>query len=183
MNESNKHTDQAHAQQDLVAETPRGTYDAPQDPKDDAQRHYTTTPAKDENGARDETGPGEPMPQDPDPQETLARSFKGTDHPAVTRDPYAAERHLQDPDYAGSETVSGISTDTLDALQPGVNLGFNPVAVTQASPVLGAVDQNPAYVPPSERGPAHVGEQREDLPADLPNAARVDDQTRRGGDR
>lgn len=137
------------------------------DPKDVHEEHYTTTPAGDRTGSADE-GKYEPV-QAQDPREVTGQF----DHLA-TRDPAAMEHAAQVPEFAGAETVAGIGVQDT-TLGSGITvaggLGTESTSLAAGEAGVGlrpGVDQNPGYVPPSEKVTPHVSEQ----PGDLPPGAR-----------
>lgn len=144
------------------------------DPKDDHQRHYTTTPPDDRVGSLDRTDTPDVLP---DPAEEIpAQTHKGTSDPAVTRDPAAMERALESADYAGSTEPDpadpGIPDDLMVVSMGNVGINAMPVR----SPLTDA-DQNPKYTPPSEQGPREVGLRPADLPEGAPGEAAVERET------
>lgn len=146
------------------------------DPKDSAQPFYTTTPEGDRVSSANE-GKYEPV-QMQDPHEVTGQF----DHLA-TRDPEAMEHRLQAPDYAGAQTVAGLTpAGSLDAVTIG-SLGVPASLAAAAETRQGAIDPNPGYTPPSEMGPAHLSQRPGDLPQGLSDQAehtvRGDGDTRR----
>jgi ankyrin repeat protein len=140
------------------------------DPKDNHEEHYATTPAEDRAGSADQ-GKYEPV-QAQDPKAVTGQF----DHLA-TRDPAAMEHALEDPEFAGAQTVAGIGVDNdlMNSVAP-VGLGISTGRAFVEEHHQSAADRNPGYTPPSEAGPRHVSEQPGDLPPgateELKNAVR-----------
>lgn len=137
------------------------------DPKDVHEEHYTTTPAEDRTGSADQ-GKYEPV-QAQDPREVTGQFDR-----LATRDPAAMEHAAQTPEFAGAETVAGIGVQDT-TLGSGITvaggLGTESTSLAAGEAGVGlrpGVDQNPGYVPPSEKVTPHVSEQ----PGDLPPGAR-----------
>lgn len=130
------------------------------DPKDDHQHSYTTTPSDDRVGSLDRTDTPNVLPDPAD--EVPGQTLKGTESPAVTRDPAAMEQALQGAEYAGSQEQDladpGMPGD-LDMVGMG-NIGINAIPVRNP---LADADQNPGYVPPSQDGPREVGSRPADM--------------------
>lgn len=128
------------------------------DPKDDHQEHYATTPADDRVGSSDAGKYVPPQVEDP-------KAVTGQFDHLATRDPAAMEHALEDPEFAGAQTVAGIGVDStlMDSVAP-VGLGISTGRAFVEEHHQSAVDRNPGYTPPSEAGPRHVSEQPGDLP-------------------
>ncbi|WP_245556512.1 ankyrin repeat domain-containing protein [Deinococcus aquatilis] len=141
------------------------------DPKDDHQPFYTTTPADSRVSSADE-GKYEPVVMQ-DPHEITAQF----DHLA-TRDPAQMEHSLQDPEFAGAQTVDGLGGELLDTVVPSAGLGLNNTAMLASQSQRRSNDPNPGYTPPSEKGPPHPSER----PGDLPQGTRTELQNEVSGD-
>jgi hypothetical protein len=137
------------------------------DPKDTHEEHYTTTPAEDRAGSADQ---GKYVaPQVPNPKEVTGQF----DHLA-TRDPVAMEHAGQAPEFAGAQTVAGMGVQDT-TLGSGITvaggLGTESTSLAAGEAGVGArpgVDQNPGYVPPSQKEPPHFRDQPGDLPSGAP---------------
>ncbi|WP_019586295.1 hypothetical protein [Deinococcus apachensis] len=137
------------------------------DPKDVHEEHYTTTPAEDRTGSADH-GKYQPVEaQDP-------REVTGQFDRLATRDPAAMEHAPQAPEFAGAETVAGIGVQDT-TLGSGITvaggLGTESTSLAAGEAGVGlrpGVDQNPGYVPPSEKEPPHFRDRPGDLPAGAP---------------
>lgn len=144
--------------------TDRTGYQRP-DPKDDHQQVYTTTPPGDRVGHADHREYQPVQAQDP-------KEITGQFDHLATRDPAQMDHDLQSPEFAGARTVEGIGVDgtaEVDLAAPmAAGLGVAGSMATAEETVLGDVDRNPGYTPPSEQGPPHVSEQPGDLPPSAP---------------
>jgi len=130
------------------------------DPKDVHQDRYTSTPAEDQVASADQ-GKGVILPF-VDPGE-VTHQF---DHLA-TRDPAAMEHALEDPEFAGAETVAGLGASgaEVDRVAPMAGSLAMPASMADAQDrQRAAYDPNPGYTPPSQEVVPHIGEQPGDLP-------------------
>jgi hypothetical protein len=127
------------------------------DPKDEHEAVYTTTPSEDQVGASD-TGKYTPV------ELPSAKVVTGTFDHLATRDVGAMEHTVQDPEFAGAETVDGLGGDILTDVAPSAGLGIPAAAGASVLDRRHDVDPNPGYIPPSNDGPPHVSEQPGDLP-------------------
>ncbi|GMA17185.1 hypothetical protein E5F05_17975 [Deinococcus metallilatus] len=130
------------------------------DPKDDHQRHYTTTPPEDRVGSADH-GVYQPV-EAQDPKEITGQF----DHLA-TRDPVAMEHAPQRAEFAGAQTVEGlgINTDTpMDLVAPmAVGMAVTSSMATAEETEVELRDPNRNYVPPGKEVVPHVPEEPGDL--------------------
>ncbi|MDV6373526.1 hypothetical protein [Deinococcus arenicola] len=136
-------------------------FDTP-DPKDHHTVVYTTTPGNDRVGSADHAanqgaahGVGAP------PELESAEDITGKYDHLATRDVEAMSHDPEAPEFAGAQTVAGLGGEALDEVIPTAGLGVNPAAALGRG--SRGADQNPGYVPPSEKVVPHVHEQPGDL--------------------
>lgn len=154
-----RNTDEPANNPPLTGETGAQTgFDTP-DRKDAHQGAYSTTPGDDRVGAAD-SGKYEPV------QVESARDITAKFDHLATRDVGAMEKAPQAPEFAGAQTVGGLMPDAtvLDAAVPSAGTGIPTSTAVAVESRERAIDPNPNYTPPSDRGPAHQPEEPADLP-------------------
>ena len=135
------------------------------DRKDHHEEHYTTTPREDRTASADEGKYH--APHVPDPKEVTG----AFDHLA-TRDPAQMDHALQQPEFAGAQTVGDVGVDGTAALglvaPLATGMGTTASVATAHDRQRAASDPNPGYTPPSEMAPPHLGTRPGDLPPGAP---------------
>lgn len=124
------------------------------------QGAYATTPPDDRVGAADH---GKYTPVELPPAKAVTGQF---DHLA-TRDVAAMEHSLQEPEFAGAQTVAPLGGEgtALGDVMPsgGMGTGISPAEAVRSH--LADANPNPGYTSPSTQGPPHVSQRPADLPA------------------